>query len=66
MHVTTVSFGDGAEPVQIVCGAPNIRAGIKVAVATVGTVLPGDVKIKKSKLRGQVSPWARSSPNGRA
>ena len=52
MHVTTVDFGDGEEPTQIVCGAPNIAAGQKVAVATVGTVLPGDVKIKKSKLRG--------------
>ena len=52
MHVTTVGFGDGEEPTQIVCGAPNIAAGQKVAVATVGTVLPGDVKIKKSKLRG--------------
>ena len=55
MHVTTVDFGDGEEPTQIVCGAPNIRAGLKVAVATVGTVLPGDIKIKKSKLRGVVS-----------
>lgn len=52
MHVTTVDFGDGAEPTQIVCGAPNVRAGLKVAVATIGTVLPGDFKIKKSKLRG--------------
>lgn len=55
MHVCLVDFGDGEEPTQIVCGAPNVRAGLKVAVATVGTVLPGDVKIKKSKLRGQVS-----------
>lgn len=55
MHVTTVDFGDGEEPTQIVCGAPNVRAGLKVAVATVGTVLPGDVKIKKSKLRGVMS-----------
>ncbi len=54
MHVVTVNVG-GAEPVQIVCGAPNIAAGIKVPVATVGAVLPGDFKIKKSKLRGQVS-----------
>ena len=46
MHVTTVDFGDGAEPTQIVCGAPNVRAGLTVAVATIGTVLPGDVKIK--------------------
>lgn len=55
MHVCTVSFGDGEEPTQIVCGAPNIRADIKVAVATIGSVLPGDFKIKKSKLRGVVS-----------
>ena len=55
MHVTTVDFGDGEEPTQIVCGAPNIRQGLKVAVATIGTVLPGDFKIKKSKLRGVVS-----------
>lgn len=54
MHVVLVDVG-GAEPVQIVCGAPNIAAGIKVPVATIGSVLPGDVKIKKSKLRGVVS-----------
>ena len=54
MHVVTVDVGAG-EPVQIVCGAPNIAAGIKVPVATVGAVLPGDFKIKKSKLRGVVS-----------
>ena len=54
MHVTTVNVG-ADEPVQIVCGAPNIAAGIKVPVATVGAVLPGDLKIKKSKLRGVVS-----------
>ena len=54
MHVVTVDVGAG-DPVQIVCGAPNIAAGIKVPVATVGAVLPGDFKIKKSKLRGVVS-----------
>ncbi len=54
MHVVTVDVGAG-EPVQIVCGAPNIAAGIKVPVACVGAVLPGDLKIKKSKLRGVVS-----------
>ncbi|MGL4523514.1 MAG: phenylalanine--tRNA ligase subunit beta [Bacilli bacterium] len=43
------------EVVQIVCGASNIRADVKVFVATVGTVLPGNFKIKKAKLRGQVS-----------
>lgn len=54
MHVVTVDVG-AEEPVQIVCGAPNIAADIKVPVATVGAVLPGDFKIKKSKLRGVVS-----------
>ncbi len=43
--------GDG-NPLQIVCGAPNIAQGQHVAVARVGTVLPGDFKIKKSKIRG--------------
>ena len=44
---------DGApEPLQIVCGAPNMRTGLHVVVAMIGAVLPGDFKIKKSKLRG--------------
>ncbi len=42
----------GSETVQIVCGAPNARAGLKAPLATVGGVLPGDFKIKKAKLRG--------------
>ena len=54
MHVVTVDVGAG-EPVQIVCGAPNIAQGIKVPVATIGAVLPGDFKIRKSKLRGVTS-----------
>ncbi|MEW6984484.1 phenylalanine--tRNA ligase subunit beta [Colwelliaceae bacterium 6471] len=45
------NFNDG-ESVDIVCGAKNCRLGLKVAVATVGAVLPGDFKIKKAKLRG--------------
>ncbi|MCM3215125.1 phenylalanine--tRNA ligase subunit beta [Niallia taxi] len=49
-----VDVGDG-EPVQIVCGAPNVDAGQKVAVAKVGAVLPGNFKIKKAKLRGEES-----------
>ena len=51
LSVCTVDVG-GEEPLQIVCGAPNVDAGQNVAVATVGTVLPGDFKIKKSKIRG--------------
>ncbi|KAA6341874.1 Phenylalanine--tRNA ligase beta subunit [termite gut metagenome] len=54
LHVTTVNFGKG-EPVQIVCGAPNVAAGQKVVVATTGTKLyKGDesIIIKKSKIRG--------------
>ncbi|MDO4182121.1 MAG: phenylalanine--tRNA ligase subunit beta [Coriobacteriia bacterium] len=51
LHVTTVNVG-GEEPLQIVCGAPNMTAGIKVPVATIGSVLPGNVKIKKGKMRG--------------
>ncbi|WP_286842892.1 YtpR family tRNA-binding protein, partial [Idiomarina sp. UBA4206] len=54
LQITKVNVGEG-EPVDIVCGAPNCRQGIKVAVAKVGAVLPGDFKIKKAKLRGQPS-----------
>ncbi|MCU4563498.1 phenylalanine--tRNA ligase subunit beta [Acinetobacter sp. WU_MDCI_Abxc222] len=51
LRVTTVNIGSG-EPLQIVCGAPNVHAGMKAPVATIGAVLPGDFKIKKGKLRG--------------
>ena len=51
LHVTKVDAGDG-NPVTVVCGAPNVAAGQKVLFATLGTVLPGDFKIKKSKIRG--------------
>ncbi len=57
LHVTTVDLGTG-EPVQIVCGAPNVAAGQTVVVATVGTTLyDGDkeFQIKKSKIRGKES-----------
>lgn len=43
------------EPVQIICGAPNVAKGQKVIVAKVGAVLPGNFKIKKAKLRGEAS-----------
>ena len=57
LHITTVNVGE-AEPLPIVCGAPNVAAGQKVIVATVGTVLyDGDQSftIKKGKLRGEDS-----------
>jgi phenylalanyl-tRNA synthetase beta chain len=54
LQVTKVDAGQG-ELLDIVCGAPNCRQGLKVAVAVVGAVLPGDFKIKKAKLRGQPS-----------
>ena len=57
LHVTTVNVGE-EEPLHIVCGAPNVAAGQKVVVATIGTVLyNGDESftIKKSKLRGELS-----------
>ncbi len=50
LHVCSVSIGK--ETLQIVCGAPNVREGLKVIVATVGAILPGDFEIKKSKIRG--------------
>ncbi|MFC0270242.1 phenylalanine--tRNA ligase subunit beta [Metabacillus herbersteinensis] len=49
-----VDLGNG-ETVQIICGAANVDKGQKVAVATVGAVLPGNFKIKKAKLRGEES-----------
>jgi phenylalanyl-tRNA synthetase beta chain len=54
LQVTKVNVGE-EELLDIVCGAKNCRKGLKVAVATVGAVLPGDFKIKKAKLRGQPS-----------
>jgi phenylalanyl-tRNA synthetase beta chain len=51
LRVCSVSLGTG-EPLQVVCGAPNVAAGGKYPLAPVGASLPGDVKIKKSKLRG--------------
>lgn len=55
LHITKVNAGQG-EPLQIVCGAPNVAAGQKVLLATIGTKLPtpdgSEFKIKKSKIRG--------------
>ena len=54
LHICMVDVG-GEEPIQIVCGAPNVHAGMRVAAALDGAHLPGGVKIKKSKMRGEVS-----------
>lgn len=54
LRVTKVNVG-GDRLLDIVCGASNCRQGLKVAVATVGAVLPGDFKIKAAKLRGEPS-----------
>lgn len=54
LRVTKINVGTD-ELIDIVCGAPNCRQGIKVAVAMVGAVLPGNFNIKKAKLRGEPS-----------
>ncbi|GAB5416402.1 MAG: phenylalanine--tRNA ligase subunit beta [Crocinitomicaceae bacterium] len=65
LKVTTVSVG--GEPLDIVCGAPNVAAGLKVVVATVGTTIyledDKTLKIKESKIRGQVSQGMLCSEN---
>ena len=53
LHVCKVNIGE--EVLDIVCGAPNVRKGLKVIVAQVGAELPGDFKIKKGSIRGQES-----------
>ena len=50
LHICKVDIGK--ETLQIVCGAPNVRVGLKAIVALVGAVLPGDFEIKKSKIGG--------------
>lgn len=56
LQVCKVNDGSGDEPLQIVCGAPNARAGIKVVLAQVGVVIPhGGFTIKASKIRGVAS-----------
>ena len=54
LHICMVDVG-GEEPIQIVCGAPNVHAGMRVAAALDGAHLPGGIKIKKSKMRGEIS-----------
>jgi phenylalanyl-tRNA synthetase beta chain len=54
LNICKVDIGSG-DPYPIVCGGDNVRVGLNIALATVGAVLPGDFKIKKSKLRGEPS-----------
>ncbi|MFK5925254.1 MAG: phenylalanine--tRNA ligase subunit beta [Desulfuromusa sp.] len=54
-RLTVCQVNNGTEVVQVVCGATNHKTGDLVALAQPGSVLPGDFKIKKSKIRGQVS-----------
>ena len=54
-HLNVCKVDIGNEVSQIVCGASNVRAGIKVLVALPGCILPGDVLIKAGKIRGEES-----------
>ena len=54
-RLTLCQVETGVDTIQVVCGATNHKTGDLVALAQVGTVLPGDFKIKKSKIRGQES-----------
>lgn len=54
-RLTNCIVDTGTEQVPVVCGAPNARAGIKVAMAVPGVMLPGGVVVKKGKIRGEVS-----------
>ncbi len=54
-HLNICMVDTGSEVTQIVCGAANVRVGLKVIVALPGAVLPGDFEIKKGKIRGQES-----------
>ena len=55
LSLTTVTFGDGAEPLSIVCGATNIAPGQRIPVALPGAVLPGNRRIERTEKMGVVS-----------
>ena len=56
LQVCTIDFG-GSEPAQVVCGAPNARAGIKIPLAKVGAVIGEDFKIRKAKITRRRVIW---------
>jgi phenylalanyl-tRNA synthetase beta chain len=55
LHLTTVTLGDGSEPLSIVCGATNIAPGQRIPVALPGAVLPGNRRIERTEKMGIVS-----------
>ena len=55
LHLTTVTLGDGGEPLSIVCGATNIAPGQRIPVALPGAVLPGNRRIERAEKMGVVS-----------
>lgn len=55
LSLCRVDAGTGGEPLHVVCGAPNVRAGAWYPFAPVGATLPGDFRIRKAKIRGEVS-----------
>ncbi len=55
LHLCTVDDGSGHGPIQVVCGAHNVRQGLKIAFSRVGSTLPDGMKIKEAKLRGEQS-----------
>ena len=52
LHICTVRYNKEREPITVVCGAPNVRKGLKTILAPVDSVLPNGMEIKKSKIRG--------------
>lgn len=52
LHICNVRYSKEKEPITIICGAPNVKSGLKTILAPVGAILPGNFEIKKSKIRG--------------
>lgn len=62
LNLVTVEFGD-EQPLRVVCGAPNVEVGGKYPFAPLNSVLPGGFKIKKAKIRGEVSRGMLCAPD---
>ena len=52
LHICHVRYSNDKEPLTIVCGAPNVRSGLKTILSPIGSVLPNGLEIKKTKIRG--------------